>query len=489
MALRFQYLCIIFGHILCGVNCGVSLQINSEPVSFLTHPCDDDLLKSDVNKVELLSLKLENYNLRIQSELMAMKEQLLREVKTNLELLDSKITTKCNEESKNVISSCTEAMRQENRKYAESGIQSELMSMKEQLLREVKTNLELLDSKITTKFNEESKNVVSSCTEAMRQENRKYAESGIQSELMSMKEQLLREVKTNLELLDSKITTKFNEENKNVVSSCTEAMRQENRKYAESGILSELMAMKEQLLREIKEIKKNQESVPPATKKPASCTEAMRQENGKYAESGVYELYLPEFLHHPFNVYCLRDPDGGEPWAVIQRRQSNDTDFYRGWYEYEHGFGDLNANFFLGLDKIHALTNSRSHDLWFQLEDFENEKRVAKYDNFAIGNAQNKYELIAVGQYSGTAGDSFSYHLGQKFSTKDSDNDKDASNCAVQYTGAWWYKKCHASNLNGLYLGGEFPEDQYAKGVVWYAWRGFYYSLKYVHMAIRPKYH
>uniref|UniRef100_A0A0K8VU78 Fibrinogen C domain-containing protein 1 n=1 Tax=Bactrocera latifrons TaxID=174628 RepID=A0A0K8VU78_BACLA len=179
----------------------------------------------------------------------------------------------------------------------------------------------------------------------------------------------------------------------------------------------------------------------------------------------------------------------GEPWTIIQRRQSNDTDFYRGWFEYEHGFGDLNANFFLGLDKIHALTNSRSHELWFQLEDFQNGKRVAKYESFAIGNAQDKYELSVLGQYSGTAGDSFTTHRGEKFTTKDSDNDKDASNCAVQYTGAWWYQKCHASNLNGLYFGGEFPKDQFAKGVVWQAWRGYYYSLKYVHMAIRPKYY
>ncbi|XP_049302332.1 techylectin-5A-like isoform X2 [Bactrocera dorsalis] len=333
MSVRFQYLCIIFGHILCAVNCCVSLQINSQPVPFLTYLCDDDLLKSAVNKVEHLSLKLENYNLRMQSELMAMKEQLIREVKTNLELLESKITTKFNEASKNLV------------------------------------------------------------------------------------------------------------------------------------------------------------AAPPPTKKPSSCTEAMRQENGKYAKSGVYELYLPEFLYYLFNVYCLRDPDDGEPWAIIQRRQSNDTDFYREWVEYECGFGDLNANFFLGLDKIHALTHSRSHELWIQLEDFENEKRVAKYESFAIGNAHDKYELIALGQYSGTAGDSFFVHNGEKFTTKDSDNDKDASNCAVKFTGAWWYKHCHNSNLNGLYLGGEFPKDQYAKGVVWYDWRRTYYSLKYVHMAIRPKYY
>ncbi|XP_049302326.1 ficolin-2 isoform X2 [Bactrocera dorsalis] len=288
MAHRLIFLSLLCGHLLYSGNCSAPIQSSANVAPFLTYLCDDDLLKSAVNKVEHLSLKLENYNLRMQSELMAMKEQLLREVKTNLELLDSKITMKCNEASKNVV------------------------------------------------------------------------------------------------------------------------------------------------------------AAPPPTKKPTSCTEAMGQENGKYAESGVYELYLPDFLHHAFHVYCLRDPNGGEPWTIIQRRQSNDTDFYRGWFEYEHGFGDLNANFFLGLDKIHALTNSQTHELWFELEDFQNEKRVAKYESFAIGNAHDKYELSVLGQYSGTAGDSFTTHRGEKFTTKDSHNDKDASNCAVQYSGAWWYKKCHA---------------------------------------------
>ena len=57
-----------------------------------------------------------------------------------------------------------------------------------------------------------------------------------------------------------------------------------------------------------------------------------------------------------------------------------------------------------------------------------------------------------------------------KFTTKDSDNDVFAKNCAVIYKGAWWYKKCHASNLNGLYLFGN--HTSYADGVNWYHWLG-----------------
>ncbi|KAH8291342.1 hypothetical protein KR054_010820 [Drosophila jambulina] len=44
-----------------------------------------------------------------------------------------------------------------------------------------------------------------------------------------------------------------------------------------------------------------------------------------------------------------------------------------------------------------------------------------------------------MGNYSGTAGDSMTYHLSQPFSTFDRDN---AAGCAALRRGAWWYKNC-----------------------------------------------
>ena len=87
--------------------------------------------------------------------------------------------------------------------------------------------------------------------------------------------------------------------------------------------------------------------------------------------------------------------------------------------------------------------------------------------------------------FLGTAGDYFSWHRGQPFSTKDQDNDSYKSiNCAVYYKGAWWYKNCHESNLNGLYRHGS--HSSYADGVNWRAWKGYYYSAKRAEMKIGP---
>ena len=86
--------------------------------------------------------------------------------------------------------------------------------------------------------------------------------------------------------------------------------------------------------------------------------------------------------------------------------------------------------------------------------------------------------------FSGTAGDSLSYHRGVAFSTKDRDNDQNSRNNAALYKGAWWYKSGHLSNLNGRYHHGK--HSSYADGVNWLSWKGYYYSAKRAEMKIRP---
>ncbi|KAK3754651.1 hypothetical protein RRG08_046680, partial [Elysia crispata] len=75
---------------------------------------------------------------------------------------------------------------------------------------------------------------------------------------------------------------------------------------------------------------------------------------------------------------------------------------------------------------------------------------------------------LRLGSYSGTIGEmttshGLSYQNNQQFSTFDRDNDPYSSvNCAVYRHGAWWYKSCANSNLNGIWL------EKAVKGVSWH---------------------
>ncbi|CAB4009361.1 Hypothetical predicted protein [Paramuricea clavata] len=172
----------------------------------------------------------------------------------------------------------------------------------------------------------------------------------------------------------------------------------------------------------------------------------------------------------------------GGGWTVFQRRLDGSVDFYRGWKDYKKGFGNLNGEFWLGLDKIHRLTAAVSLTaLRFDMEDTSGNRRYAWYDSFAIGDEQQKYEL-SVGGYVGTAGDSFTHHRGAEFATKDAGNGR---HCAQTHKGAWWYRGCHLANLNGLYLHG--AHKSFADGINWKTWKGYNYSLKSTSMKIRRR--
>ena len=166
---------------------------------------------------------------------------------------------------------------------------------------------------------------------------------------------------------------------------------------------------------------------------------------------------------------------------MFQRRQDGSQGFYLGWSEYKAGFGQLTGEFWLGLDKIHRLTASRQSELRVEVGDWSGGRAYAKYGSFGVGDEQSLYKL-SVGSYSGSAGDSLAYHNNMKFTTKDRDNDQSSRNCAVSVTGAWWYKSCHYSNLNGQYLGNTVNY----KGVNWRYYKNNYLSMKFAEMKLCP---
>ncbi|XP_017867454.1 PREDICTED: microfibril-associated glycoprotein 4 isoform X3 [Drosophila arizonae] len=179
----------------------------------------------------------------------------------------------------------------------------------------------------------------------------------------------------------------------------------------------------------------------------------------------------------------------GYGWLVIQRRINGSLNFYRNWEEYKQGFGSLDGEFFIGLEKLRAITALEPFELYIVLEDFNGTTRSARFDEFAIGSEEDDYALYVLGAYSGNAGDSLRSHQKMKFSTYDRDNDREFHrNCAFLHVGAWWYNSCVDSNLNGQYIeGGKYEENLFARGMCWRAWRGHNYGYKFTQMMIRPK--
>ena len=113
-------------------------------------------------------------------------------------------------------------------------------------------------------------------------------------------------------------------------------------------------------------------------------------------EDGVYSID-PDGLGS-FQVRC--EMSSGSGWTVIQRRLDGSVNFYLGWSQYKSGFGDLNGEFWLGLDKIHRLTKSGLNVLRVDLMDFNNAHAYAQYTTFKISDESSRYTLN-VGGFSG----------------------------------------------------------------------------------------
>ena len=113
--------------------------------------------------------------------------------------------------------------------------------------------------------------------------------------------------------------------------------------------------------------------------------------------SGVYMINPND--GDPFDVYCDQKTAGGG-WTVIQKRLDGSIDFFRGWADYKQGFGNLNGEFWLGLDNMHRLTKGGKNRLRVDLEDIEGNTVYADHDMIVVASERAKYQL-SLGNYTG----------------------------------------------------------------------------------------
>ncbi|XP_058120342.1 ficolin-2-like [Anopheles ziemanni] len=211
----------------------------------------------------------------------------------------------------------------------------------------------------------------------------------------------------------------------------------------ETSVAAKVDALENKLIAKIADLEEKLiNNQPGQAKVYSSCREEPDKVSGRYV--------LQIGSNKNVSVVCEQTAFGGG-WIVIQHRFNGQVDFYRNWTEYRNGFGDLDGEFWLGLEYLHKLTWARKHELMVEVKDYEGRYGYARYDEFLIRSEEEKYRL-KVGHYTGTAGDALLPHQENKFSTMDEENDyHDDEHCAIQMHGGWWYNSCGTSNLNGPY--------------------------------------
>ncbi|CAG5897048.1 unnamed protein product [Menidia menidia] len=211
--------------------------------------------------------------------------------------------------------------------------------------------------------------------------------------------------------------------------------------------------------------------------------DCLQAQDAGHITSGMY-LIRPDEAERPLQVWCEQDIDNGG-WTVIQRRKDGSVNFFRNWENYKSGFGNIDGEYWLGLEGIYNLGRPGDYKLLVELQDWMDKKVYAQYSSFHLEPESEGYRL-RLGTYQGNAGDSLSSHNGKQFTTLDRDKDAFSGNCAHFHKGGWWYNACGQVNLNGVWYTGGVYRSKFQDGMFWADYGGGFYSMKAVRMMIRP---
>ena len=85
---------------------------------------------------------------------------------------------------------------------------------------------------------------------------------------------------------------------------------------------------------------------------------------------------------------------------MFQKRLDCLADFFLNWSDYKVGFGDLNGEFWIGLDKIHRLTSDDNIMVCVDLTDFEGNTAYAEHNKFGVMSENDKRKQPILGNYS-----------------------------------------------------------------------------------------
>uniref|UniRef100_A0A2K6BMF4 Uncharacterized protein n=1 Tax=Macaca nemestrina TaxID=9545 RepID=A0A2K6BMF4_MACNE len=178
------------------------------------------------------------------------------------------------------------------------------------------------------------------------------------------------------------------------------------------------------------------------------------------------------------NVFCDMETDGGGwllmvPQLASQRRMDGQTDFWRDWEDYAHGFGKHLWGFWLGNEALHSLTQAGDYSMRVDLAAGDEAVFPVRLLPRRLGCGVLRLHLEG---YHGTAGKEAL--MAPSSPLPRGLHELPQRQCLLW---AWWYRNCHYANLNGLY--GSTVDHQWS----WYYWKGFEFSVPFTGNEARAK--
>ncbi|XP_032307926.1 angiopoietin-4-like isoform X1 [Drosophila ananassae] len=150
----------------------------------------------------------------------------------------------------------------------------------------------------------------------------------------------------------------------------------------------------------------------------------------------VQDIQIPNT--ESFKVVCRSSKILASDLMMVYRKPFNSKEFNRTLEQYTSGFGNVSTiqtrGFFIGLERLHLLTNKNPHELIIFVYPSGKLKEI-RCDNFVLGSKSEGYIVKTLSECSA---DSSILSQGLKFATFDLNDENSHRNKAHKWGFGWW---------------------------------------------------
>ena len=190
--------------------------------------------------------------------------------------------------------------------------------------------------------------------------------------------------------------------------------------------------------------------------KPKDCRDLKCYRVSK-SKDGPHTIYPGRPDLTSLQVSCDQETEYGG-WIIFQRRVDGSVNFTRLWADYRNGFGrqgNSTTELWLGNENVYQLLQSYGTtecELRMEAYAFDGDTFWMGCSKFKMSPESDHYRLtwdtISTMNDNSNLLRDWNYHKNQTFETSDNSS---TTKCADPYKNGWWYGRCVALFLNGIY--------------------------------------